>query len=228
MAKMSFQKLDHAKNPLGDALEVSYNPSELAFAQTANYADINIPGLDAPILQFIRGSTETLNLELFFDSTENGTGAEALPVTTKVDPFYQLVRITGKLHTPPLVRVVWGSQFPGLRNDKSVRPIPAFDCVVISCNRKYTLFNPDGVPLRATVTLALREYRTLEEQLNALNLQSSDHTRLHIVQEGEDLPLIAYQAYGKPSYWRVVADANNIADTRSLQAGAVLSLPPIV
>jgi nucleoid-associated protein YgaU len=100
--------------------------------------------------------------------------------------------------------------------------------VVISCNRKYTLFNADGMPLRATVTLVLREYRTLEEQLNALNLQSSDHTRLHVVQEGEDLPLIAFQAYGKPSYWRTIADANNILNTRVLQAGAVLSLPPIV
>jgi hypothetical protein len=111
MAKMSFQKLDHAKSPIGDAIDVSYNPSELAFAQTANYADINIPGLDAPILQFIRGSAETLNLELFFDSTENGTGTSAVPVTTKVDPFYQLVRISGDLHTPPLVRVVWGEHY---------------------------------------------------------------------------------------------------------------------
>lgn len=228
MAKLSFQKLDHAKNPIGDPIEVSYNPSELAFGQTANYADINIPGLDAPILQFVRGSTETLSLELFFDSTENGTGSTATPVTTIVDPFYQLVRISGDLHTPPLVRVVWGEHFPGLRHDQSVRPVPAFDCVVVSCNRKFTLFNPDGVPLRAVVTLALREYRSLEEQLNALNLQSADHTRLHVVQEGEDLPLIAYQAYGKASYWRVIADANQVPDTRNLQAGAVLSLPPLV
>ena len=228
MAKLSFQKLDHSKNPIDDPIEVSYNPAELNFGQAANYADINIPGLDAPILQFVRGSTETLNLELFFDSTENGTGNAADPVTTIVDPFYQLVRISGDLHTPPLVRIVWGEHFPGLRNDASVRPVPAFDCIVVSCNRKFTLFNPNGVPLRAVVTLALREYRTLEEQLQALNLQSSDHTRLHVVQEGENLPLIAYEAYGKSSYWRTIADANNINDVRVLQPGAVLSLPPTV
>lgn len=228
MSKLSFQKLDHSKNNIGDPIEVDYNPTDLNFGQAATYADINIPGLDAPILQFVRGSTETLNLELFFDTTDSGTGAAAEPVTVKVDPFYQLVRISGDLHTPPLVRVVWGTQFPGLRNDQSVRPVPAFDCVVVSCNRKFTLFNPDGIPLRAVVTLALREYRTLEEQLRALNLQSSDHTRVHVVQEGEDLPLIAYEAYGKSAQWRTIAEANNIDNPRALSPGTILSLPPTV
>lgn len=228
MSKLSFQKLDHSKNNIGDPIEVDYNPTDLSFGQAATYADINIPGLDAPILQFVRGSTETLSLELFFDTTDSGTGSAAEPVTLKVDPFYQMVRISGDLHTPPIVRVVWGTHFPGLRNDQSVRPVPAFDCVVISCNRKFTLFNPDGIPLRAVVTLALREYRTLEEQLRSLNLQSSDHTRVHVVQEGEDLPLIAYEAYGKASQWRTIAEANNIDNPRALSPGTVLSLPPTV
>lgn len=228
MSKLSFQKLDHSKNTIGDPIEVSYNPPELSFSKAANYADINIPGLDAPILQFVRGSTETLSLELFFDSTENGTGSEAESVTTVVDPFYQLVKISGDLHTPPIVRIVWGEEFPGLRNDQSSRPVPALDCVVISCSRKFTLFNPDGIPLRATATLAVREYRTLEEQLQSLNLQSSDHTRVHVVQEGENLPLIAYEAYGNAADWRVIATENNISDGRTLIPGTILSLPPTV
>lgn len=228
MAKLTFQKLDHSKSPVGVPLEVSYNPPELNFGKEASYADINIPGLDAPLLQFVRGGTETLSLELFFDTTDNGTGANATPVTPLVDAFYQLVKIQGDLHTPPIVRIVWGEHFPGLRNDQSARPVPAFDCVVTSCTRKFTLFNPEGVPLRAVVTLALREYRTLEEQLQALNLQSSDHTRVHVVQEGEDLPLIAYDAYGNPAQWRVIAAANNLSDVRDPVPGTVLTLPPTV
>lgn len=228
MAKLTFQKLDHSKSPVGVPIEVSYNPPELNFSKGATYADINIPGLDAPVLQFVRGTTETLNLELFFDSTENGTGASAVPITSRVDEFYQLVKISGNLHTPPIVRILWGEHFPGLRNDQSSRPVPAFDCIVTSCSRKFTLFNPDGMPLRAIVTLAVREYRTLEEQLQAMNLQSSDHTRLHTVQQGEDLPLIAYEAYGNAAQWRVIADANNLLDVRTPAPGTVLSLPPTV
>ena len=37
------------------------------------FAEVAIPGLDAPIIQFVRGQSETLTLDLFFDSTEKGT-----------------------------------------------------------------------------------------------------------------------------------------------------------
>ena len=33
------------------------------------------------------------------------------------------------------------------------------------------------MPLRATLSVTFREYKTLEEQLAELNLQSADHTK---------------------------------------------------
>jgi hypothetical protein len=144
-----------------------------------------------------------------------------------VDAFYRLVKIDGELHTPPIVRLTWGNHFPGMVNDGGEGPTPAFDCIVTSCSRRFTLFNPDGKPLRAVVTLALREYKNITEQLQALNLQSADHTRTHVVQEGENLTLIAFEAYQDAAYWRVIADGNNIHDVRNLTPGTVLALPPI-
>ena len=38
-----------------------------------------------------------------------------------------------------------------------------FRCVLESVRQKFTLFSPDGVPLRATLTVTLREYKTLAE-----------------------------------------------------------------
>jgi nucleoid-associated protein YgaU len=229
MAKLTFQKLDLSKQPVGNAIEVAYNPKEYTLTKGASFADISIPGLDSPIMQFVRGDAETLNLELFFDSTEQkGTGSEAESVTDTVDEFYRLVKIEGELHTPPIVRPTWGDHFPGMVNDGSNSTTPAFDCVVTSCSRRFTLFNPDGKPLRAIVTLALKEYKTLEEQLQALNLQSSDHTRIHVVQQGENLPLIAYEAYKDSAYWRLIAEHNGINDVRNLTPGMVLQLPPSI
>lgn len=226
MAKLTFQRLDLSKEPVGDPLPVPYNPGEYALSKGAQFADINIPGLDAPVLQFVRGEAETLSLELFFDSTEAGTGASAESVAEQVDVFYRLVKIEGELHTPPIVRITWGEGFPGVTHDQSAGPLPAFDCVVVSCDRRFTLFNPEGLPLRATVSLQLREYKTLEEQLQSLNLQSSDHTRVHVVQEGENLPLIAYQAYRDPARWRLIAAHNDLDGVRALRPGTVLELPP--
>lgn len=226
MGKLTFQRLNLRKEPDGEPFPVPYNPTEYALSKGASYADINIPGLDSPLLQFVRGEAETLNLELFFDSTDKGTGTGAESVADRVEAFYQLVKIRGDLHTPPILRVTWGDRFPGNRAGQGDRQSPSFDCVAISCGRRFTLFNPDGVPLRAVVTLQLKEYKTLEEQVQELNLQSSDHSRLHVVREGENLPLIAFEAYEDPSRWRLIAEHNGLTDVRNLVPGTVLVLPP--
>ena len=53
---------------------MQYNPTELSFDKQAQIAEIAIPGLDAPIQQFIRGNAEKLTLELFCDTTDDGIG----------------------------------------------------------------------------------------------------------------------------------------------------------
>ena len=185
MAKLTIQKLDFNKNNVGKPFQVQFNPTEYAFNKAAQYAEVAIPGLDAPVIQFVRGETEQLSLELFFDTTNDGTGFKVSSVNEKVNPFYRLVKVDGASHAPPILRLTWGTEFPGSTTDKGLKPKTVFDCVVVSVDRKYTLFNPEGIPLRATVALALKEYKTLEEQLQELNLQSSDHTRVHIVRQGE-------------------------------------------
>ncbi len=226
MAKMTFQRLGLDKRPTGEPFEVQFNPTQYALNKGAQFAEVAIPGLDSPLLQFVRGDTEKLTLELFFDTTDDGMGSGATPVTTKVDPFYRLVKIDGQLHAPPIVRITWGEHFPGMTTNESDRPIPALDCVVDSVNREFSLFNADGIPLRATVTISLREYKTLEEQLQALNLQSADHTRVHVVRDGESLPQIAYAAYQDSRRWRLIAQHNRIVNPRRLAPGTVLELPP--
>jgi nucleoid-associated protein YgaU len=234
MAKLAFQRLDLSKNPIDGLIEVPYNPTEYGMSKGAQFTDISIPGLDAPVLQFVRGEAETMSLELFFDSTEQrGTGTAVPALAADADPMmladrlYRLVRIRGDLHTPPLVRITWGNHFPGPTLGEDLRPVPSFDCVVVSVERRFTLFNPDGVPLRATMSMELREYRTMEEQLRELNLQSADHTRVHIVARGENLPLIAWDAYGDASRWTLIAAHNDLPQVRILAPGTVLQLPPV-
>lgn len=243
MGKLSFQKLDLEKALIGDPIEVQFNPTEYTFEKTARLGEVSLPGLDSPILQFVRGESEKLTLELFFDGTTPETGggllgavgaglaaAEGAPrtVVERVDAFYRLVKISGDLHTPPLVRVTWGDFFPGATSSESAAPTPTFDAVVETVNRRYTLFDPDGKPLRCIVGLSLREYRTLHEQLTELNLQTSDHTRSHTVREGETLLQIAHGAYKDAARWRVIAEANDIADPTDIAPGRVLALPPLV
>ncbi len=88
-------------------IPVQYNPTELSFERSNQLAEVNIPGLDAPIIQFVRGQSETLTLELFFDTTDEGMGNNAVSVTTKSDLIYQLAKIEPSRHAPPVCRFLW-------------------------------------------------------------------------------------------------------------------------
>lgn len=198
-------------------IPVQFNPPEYTIAKAAQIAEIAIPGIDAPILQFVRGQTRTLALELFFDTTRVGSSAtQVLDVRLMTDLIAELGRIQPTTHAPPRITFLWGM---GL----------SFRAIVDNVQQKFTLFNPAGIPVRATLTVSFKEYKTLEEQLQALNLQSSDHTKRRLVRRRDTLSRIAYEEYGDPKLWKVIADANSevLTDLRRLVPGTELLIPTV-
>jgi nucleoid-associated protein YgaU len=226
-AELSFQKIDVRGKTIDQPMTVKYAPAELTIAKGAQYAEVAIPGLELPVLQFVRGEATTLSMDLFFDSTDGGTGTAAASVTEEVEKFHKLVSIKNDLHYPPLVQVTWGSNFPGPSFGESKQAAQTFTAAVLSVSRRFTLFNPDGKPLRAIVSISLKQFATVAQQVTGINYKSPDHTRQHVVQEGETLPLIAYDAYGDAGKWRLIANHNRIAEVRHLAAGTALELPPL-
>lgn len=270
IAKATF--LVHWHKRKAEEIAVQYNPTELTYDKGAQLAEIGIPGLDAPLQQFVRGQAEKLTVELFFDTTDQGMGKGATSVTTLTDRIYQLIKIEPTRHAPPPCTFVWSDQFSGSSIGGSAGSASStaaraaagaavaaaagvvagaggavagaaaaavgavvggnqrrngFKCLVESVRQKFTLFSPEGVPLRATLTVALREYKTLDEQLAHLNLSSPDRTHGHVLQRGETLSGVAGQYYEQPGEWRSIADANAIEDPRRLTAGSFLAIPPI-
>src|SRR6266566_2065053 len=94
-------------------IPVQFNPTEFSLDKSAQFAEITIPGLDAPLQQFVRGQSEKLTLDLFFDTTEHGMGGGATSVTTLTDTIYQLVKIEPDRHAPPICAFIWNDKFPG-------------------------------------------------------------------------------------------------------------------
>jgi nucleoid-associated protein YgaU len=211
-------------------IPVQYNPAEFTFDKQVTLGEAAIPGLDAPLQQFVRGNAEKLTLDLFCDTTENGMGEQATSVTTVTDRIYQLIRIEPTRHAPPILTFKWNSEFPGNRigrDDQGSQRRHSFRCVMESLRQKFTLFSPRGVPLRATLTATLREYRDLEQQLRQLNLSSPDRTHVHVLAQGDTLAGVARRYYDQAAQWRAVADANRIEDPRRMTPGAFLRVPPI-
>lgn len=209
--------------------DVQFNPTELSFDKQAQLAEIAIPGLDAPLQQFVRGNAEKLTLELFCDTTEHGTGVGAKSVTAETDKFYQLAKILPERHAPPVVTFLWNQHFPGdsLGEAWGNQRRNTFTGVAESVRQRFTMFSTEGIPLRATVTVVLREYRPIEQQLFELNLSSPDRTHGHVLAVGETLSAVAARYYDQPGEWRRIAEANGIEDPRRLRPGMHLTVPSI-
>ena len=229
MANLQKAKFRVYKLRGSEEIVVQYNPSSLTFDKKPKIASINIPGLDSPLQQFVRGETETMTVELLFDSTEKGTGAKAESVTAETDKFYGLVKIDPQTHAPPICSFLWGSKFPGdslpefYKNQRRTE----FKGLVTDVKQEFKLFSPDGTPLRASLTIQVAEYKPLHDQIKELNLMSPDHTRAHVLQRGETLASVAADFYLNPVRWREIANENGIGDPRRIDPGLTLSLPPI-
>jgi hypothetical protein len=122
---------------------------------------------------------------------------------------------------------IWGTSFPGDQLPTNQQRIE-FKGVITLIKQDFSLFSPQGTPLRATLTLTMAEHRPLHEQIQQLNLQTADHTRNHVVTEGDTLTSIAWEYLQRPTAWRHLADANAIDDPRRLEIGSTLQVPPLV
>jgi nucleoid-associated protein YgaU len=210
-------------------LDLQYNPTEIALEKNVHVAEIPIPGLTAPLQQFVRGEAETLRLELFFDTSDQGMGLDAVSVVTLTDPIYALARIVPDQHAPPIVTFIWGPDFPGneLPPELGSQRRSSFTGVVTSIKQTFTLWSTGGLPLRAKISLSLREYAPLQDQLTALNLASPSKTHSYVLACGDTLSGLAGTYYFDSGEWRAIALGNGIDDPRRLSPGTQLTIPSL-
>src|SRR5262245_63896225 len=70
---MSLEKAIIRNTVTGATIPVQFNPEEYTLSRDINYAQAAIPGLSAPLLQFVQGNMQTLEMELFLDTYEKHT-----------------------------------------------------------------------------------------------------------------------------------------------------------
>ena len=201
--------------PDGSEIEVLFNPTEYRVSKSNQFAEVAIPGLAAPMLQFGHGNAQTLSMQLFFDTYDpQATGSryeKNRDVRTYTRQVTDLLRINAELHAPPVIQFSWGSfVFVGVLQQADVR---------------FNLFLPSGVPVRATIDVTIKEFYDNRKETGML--QSANYTKQHVVHRGDTLAGIAAEHYDDPTKWRPIADANNIDDPLALEPGRVLMIPAI-
>jgi nucleoid-associated protein YgaU len=192
----------------GQQFDVLFNPEEYSLNKDNNFASQAIPGLSSPLLQFVHGNVQTLDMELFFDTTQDRTDVRA-----QSQKVVDLLKIDSELHAPPIVLVAWASL--------------QLRCVLVKANQKFSRFIEDGTPVRAKVNVSFQEFIDADHEAKEVNRQTADFTKVYTVSAGDTLSRIAANFYNDPQLWRPLAIANGIDDPRTISPGQQLNVPSL-
>lgn len=186
-----------------------FNPFEYTIAKQNSYQRGNQTGQDAPNVTFQQGGPRTLQLTLYFDTLAAGTSVmthtDKLAKMMNIEP--STVNAQSNKGTPPEVKFVWGAL--------------TFKAVITSMTQRFTLFTPDGKPVRANVQVSFQEL--LPEQ----SVQAQDDTaqpagtqgQTTTVTQGDRPDNVAAANGGDPNNMRNTMDANNVDDPLRMRNG---------
>jgi hypothetical protein len=209
----------------GNSFPVMYNPEELKLEQGNTFAEVGIPGLNSPPVQYVRGKARALTMDLFFDTYE--TGEDVRQHTSRV---VRLLDKAPQTQAPPVLLFSMGRL--------------QFQCVLVDAGQRFTMFSRDGTPVRSIVSVRLQEYVRVDMHIQrgiffgsptvsaavntAIEIGASvlsGSPSVHIALRGDTLSGLAAAYLGDPARWRDIARANAIEDPFDLTPGTPLVIP---
>jgi len=205
-------------------LEVLFNPAEYSLEKGNTFQSTPLPGLATPVTQWVTGNADVLTMDLFFDtytkSSRHPNVKQGEDVRNYTRRISALMDVDPVLHSPPIVQFIWG---PPVGSPENLQ----FTGTLEKVSQKFTYFLDDGTPVRATLNITLKEYKTVKDQLAEIGRQSPDRTKMRVFKDGDSLWYYAAKEYIDPSQWRVIADRNQLDNPRLIAAGTQLELPPL-
>lgn len=190
-----------------------FNPEQYSIAKTATWkSDPQKRAEEAPPPQFEGTGARTMDLSILLDESESGNSVQA-----DVEKLFSCCTpsaqsIDNDQPRPPYVVFAWGTHF-------------SFTAYITSVTAKYTLFRPNGMPIRAECSLKLTEVPDARPRQNPTS-GSLEAQRVYTVSTGDTLASVAYAEYADASRWRALAVANDIDDPMRLPPGTTLLVPP--
>jgi hypothetical protein len=199
----------------GQPYTVMINPDTIKWQRGIEYNEQQAPNTSAPSQKYKSTPVEKLNFDIVIDCT-GIVDSKRVDMNQEISSLESIIyTYNGKIHRPNFVKVQWGKSL-------------VFKGVLKSMDTSYTLFKPDGSPLRAKLSLGFSEYISPQsvEELDAK--KSPDITHLISVVEGNTLPQLCEQTWNDDSYYIQVAQYNELNKFRNLKGGQKLIFPPII
>ena len=206
----AFETDNYSGDPTG-IFTVMFNPNSYTSQYNVDYFKRLACGDTGSPQIFNTVQPREYSFEFLFDGT--GTAAVWTDVQEAINTFFNVTNYEGKIRRPKYLILNWGTLVSR--------------CVLKSAETTYTLFKPDGSPLRAKIKAVFWEkiedrLRTKEERKSL-----SDLSHVKVVREGESLSQLCQEMYGTPDYYQQVAEYNELTNFRKLEAGQALMFPPV-
>ena len=202
----------------GPPIACLFNPTEYSISKTNVWKVEPVTGSALPPPQFTGGLPRELTLELLFDTSDTDS-KDVREITDKLLKATEVGESGGG--RPPMITFGWGQTV-------------SFKAVARQLTIRYTLFRPDGSPIRALAHLSLMQAEKAQDGSSTPGgtpgggnptTRGIDAISSHLVREGDSLASIAFAAYGDPTLWRTIAEANEIDDPLRLPRGRALAIP---
>lgn len=139
----------------GLTVVAQYNPKEVQIEKSVPWQKHPSSKGDEPDLEFTGAEGRSMSVELLFDGYETNTDVH----TTYVDKLLTMAKAkdhrsnTEHMRRPHKIAVSWGDA-----------GLPRFIGVIESLSTKYTMFDPKGKPIRATVNVKFKEAQGLSSK----------------------------------------------------------------
>lgn len=140
-------------------VEAHYNPKELQVDKAVPWSKANQTNKSngkGIHLEFTGAEGRTMSVEMLFDGYETRGQVDKSTVKDQIAKLERMASVREEdpdedKRRPHRCVVAWSADID------SSNGLPRFECVIESISTKYTMFSYDGVPLRATCNVKLKE-----------------------------------------------------------------------
>jgi Contractile injection system tube protein len=202
-----FKKIDDMPGA-GKVFELQINPESIKRNRAINMPSAPTGDASTQPAQFAGMGDETMDLDFIMDATGVLEGCPAFVDDLIKELTEVIFDYTDDTHKPNYLFIEYGTF--------------SFRCMMTGFNSDYTLFDIYGRGLRAKIHLGLKKV-----EIETQKKSSPDMSHAFTIREGDSLPLLCKQVYGKMDYYLQVAEHNGLSNFRQLEVGSVVEFPPL-
>ncbi|SEB37381.1 hypothetical protein SAMN04489761_0248 [Tenacibaculum sp. MAR_2009_124] len=218
MASLEFMKItgysdENFQSQVGSPYTVMINPESIKWDRSIDYNEQQSLDAGAPNQKYKSTPSGSLSFDIVIDCT-GIVDNKRVDMEKEIDALEKIIyTYNGDIHRPNYVKVQWGDI--------------TFNSVLKTFNTSYTLFKPDGSPLRAKISMSFSSYVSPKKRNQEEKKNSPDMTHIVKVIEGDSLPQLSNKIWNSPNFYIQVAEYNGLNKFRQLKGGQQLIFPPI-